>query len=482
MLWSFLILAVALVGIVVLRSLSKGVRMAFDLVCLIGLSAVLYRDGVTPLFHQPPPPSDPSALWLRAIAIAWWFLGARVTVSVMYFALQHNKRSRETRLFFDLIAAALYICTGLIVIRSVLVVPISGLLATSGIVAIVLGLALQNTLADVFAGMAVGVEAPFEVGHRISLGKNLEGQVIEMNWRSVRIQTDGNDIAVVPNSVVAKLEIINRSVPTRSRSDSVRLWCQPAADADQVIAVLNEAILLCPDILESPAPGVALTQLGPFCHGYTISFSVTDTQFLAPTKNLLLRHGRRQLYHAGLLAEGPKRRARVGQRLPARQALSELVLFESLDPDVVESLAKQVVTRPVEPGETLFSEGTADCTLHVVASGVIDVTKSGGSGDVVTLGRLGAGEYLGEIGLLTGAPHAATARARTHCQVHELSRSAIQPLLAANPGLVTAFERSARHGMDLINRRVAASASVQMDNRGEFLARIRDFFATRFAG
>jgi CRP-like cAMP-binding protein len=249
-----------------------------------------------------------------------------------------------------------------------------------------------------------------------------------------------------------------------------------------VIAVLNEAILLCPDILESPAPGVALTQLGPFCHGYTISFSVTDTQFLAPTKNLLLRHGRRQLYHAGLLAEGPKRRARVGQRLPARQALSELVLFESLDPDVVESLAKQVVTRPVEPGETLFSEGTADCTLHVVASGVIDVTKSGSSGDVVTLGRLGAGEYLGEIGLLTGAPHAATARARTHCQVHELSRSAIQPLLAANPGLVTAFERSARHGTDLINRRVAASASVQMDNRGEFLARIRDFFATRFAG
>jgi hypothetical protein len=92
MLWSFLILAVVLVGVVVLRSLSKGVRMAFDLVCLMGLSAVLYRDGVTPLFHQPPPTSDPSALWMRAIAIAWWLLGARVTVSVMYFALQHNRR------------------------------------------------------------------------------------------------------------------------------------------------------------------------------------------------------------------------------------------------------------------------------------------------------------------------------------------------------------------------------------------------------
>src|ERR1700761_6621369 len=224
MLWSFLILAVALVGIVVLRSLSNRVRIAFDVVCLMGLSAALYSHDISPLFHQPPSSAEPGTLWTRAIAIAWWLLGARVAVSVMYFALHHDRRSRETRLFFDLIAAAIYLCTGLIVVRSVLVVPISGLLATSGIVAIVLGLALQNTLADVFAGIAVGIEAPFHVGDRISLGNNIEGQVVEMNWRSIRIQTDGADIAIVPNSVVSKLEIVNRSVPNRTRSESVRLW------------------------------------------------------------------------------------------------------------------------------------------------------------------------------------------------------------------------------------------------------------------
>src|ERR1700744_427539 len=124
MLWSFLALAVALVGIVGLRALPKRIRLTFDAGCLLGLSAVLYHIGVTPLFHQPLGAVDAPSVWMRGMAIAWWLLSARVTVSLMYFALRHEHNSRETRLFFDLIAAAIYIRTGLIVLKSVLVLPI----------------------------------------------------------------------------------------------------------------------------------------------------------------------------------------------------------------------------------------------------------------------------------------------------------------------------------------------------------------------
>jgi small-conductance mechanosensitive channel len=106
----------------------------------------------------------------------------------------------------------------------------------------VLGLALQNTLSDVFSGIAVDIEAPFQVGDRVSLGNNIEGQVVEMNWRSIRIQTDGADIAIVPNSVVAKLQIVNRSVPNRDRAVSVQLLCPARADPDRVVEVLQENI------------------------------------------------------------------------------------------------------------------------------------------------------------------------------------------------------------------------------------------------
>ena len=120
------------------------------------------------------------------------------------------------------------------------------------------------------------------------------------------------------------------------------------------------------------------------------------------------------------------------------------MLFESSEPALIDKLAQQAVTRLLEPEEILFSEGTADCTLYVIASGVLEVTKAAESGVILPLGTLGAGEYLGEIGLLTGATHAATARARTHCYIHQLSHEAIAPLLEAHPGMLTAFGSEVR--------------------------------------
>src|SRR5262249_13867633 len=151
------------------------------------------------------------------------------------------------------------------------------------------------TLADVFAGIAVGIEAPFQVGDRISLGKELKGKVIETNWRSIRIQTDGDDIAIIPNSVVAKLEIVNRSVPTERRTVSVDIWCPVSSDADRVIEILHQATLLCPTILDEPAAAVAMTRLGPSSNGYSISFSVANSALVSSTKSRLLAQARRQL-------------------------------------------------------------------------------------------------------------------------------------------------------------------------------------------
>ena len=79
---------------------------------------------------------------------------------------------------------------------------------------------------------------------------------------------------------------------------------------------------------------------------------------------------------------------------------------------------------------------------------------------------------MAEISLLTGSPHAATARARTHCHIHHLSREAIEPILAANPALAVAFDKSARRGLDLLKRSVAARATESADASGQLLQRI----------
>jgi CRP-like cAMP-binding protein len=161
--------------------------------------------------------------------------------------------------------------------------------------------------------------------------------------------------------------------------------------------------------------------------------------------------------------------------LPTRQILSDLTLFECLPPAQLEDLAQHVVIRRLEPGEFLFKQGSSDATLYIVAAGILEVTQT--SGEVsMHLGNLGAGDYIGEICLLTGSPHAATARARTHCCIHHISRDAIAPLLAVNADLAAAFDKSARRGLDLLSRSVAARATDRVDSSNQLLQRIRAFF------
>jgi small-conductance mechanosensitive channel/CRP-like cAMP-binding protein len=479
--WSVALLVAAAAGLLALRTLSKRTRIALDIVCLIALSVVLHQRGASPLLGSAAVAPDIAPLWLRSLIVAWWLASARLVVGVLYFALRHDRRHRSAKLVVDLVAAAIYVGTAVIVLKSVLALPVAGLFATSGVVAIVLGLALQSTLADVFSGIAVGIEAPFQVGDRISLGTDIEGRVIETNWRSIRVQTDGEDIAIIPNSVMAKLQVVNRSVPTRRRRVSVEVRCPASVDPERVIQVLDQATLLSPAILETPAPGVALTRLGRRWNHYTISFSVAETSLMGGTKNVLLRHARRQLRYAGLLEQDPGGVAQPPARsrsmiLAPREVLGDLVLFEGLKPMELEDLATRLKTRLLEPDEVLFAEGATDATLYVVASGVVEMTRATGTATALTLGRLGAGEYIGEIGLLTGSPHASTARARTHCVVYQLRREAIAGLLETNAELAAALDKSVRRGLELVSRNVAATATGEVGMRGQLLQRIRRFF------
>jgi CRP-like cAMP-binding protein len=363
---------------------------------------------------------------------------------------------------------------------SVLALPIGGLLATSGVLAIVLGLALQNTLADVFAGIAFGIEAPFSVGDRISLGDKTEGTVVQMNWRSIRILTDGDDVAIIPNSVVAKSDIVNRSFPTRVRSACVELSCPAASDPERVIDTLKQATLLCPTILPVPPSSAVLIRLGPKESRYRVTFSVSDTEHLSTTKDQLLRHARQQLYYSGLYfpraaQDGGSSDEGTTCRLPVLPLLQDIVLFESLEPQQLAELAAHVTLRSLEPAEVLFAQGGSEATLFIVVSGILQISQETKFSGQQTVGFIGAGDYLGEVSLLTGASYAATAIARTPCKIYGLDCNVIKRLLAANSRLYAEFDRSARRGLAILNRGVAVRATDE-GARHSLVDRIRAFF------
>jgi small-conductance mechanosensitive channel/CRP-like cAMP-binding protein len=475
-----LILGFVIGSYMALRPFPSRVRYLFDFVCFVGATSILFRHQTLPLPGNGGA-ANATSLWLHAVAGIWWLFGARVLVAVMSFTLNHNRRWREARLFPDLTAAAIYTAAVSIVLISVLALPIGGLLATSGVLAIVLGLALQNTLADVFAGIAFGIEAPFNVGDRISLGDTIEGTVVQMNWRSIRILTDGDDVAIVPNSVVAKSNIVNRSFPTRVRSAFVELSCPATSNPERVIDTLQQATLLCPPILPVPLSNALLTRLGSTESQYRVTFSVSDTEHLSTTKDLLLRHARRQLYYSGLYFPcAPKDigTADEGTGRPAHAVLpllKDVILFEALDAEQLAELATQLKPRSLEPGQVLFAQGGTEATLYIVVSGILEISQHTELSGQQTAGFIGAGDYIGEVSLLTGTPYAATATARTHCKLYGLDCKVIKPLLAANSDLYAEFDRSARRGLAILNRGMAVRTTDDGAHES-LLHRIRAFF------
>ena len=95
-------------------------------------------------------------------------------------------------------------------------VPVGTLIATSGVFAVILGLALQSTLADVFSGIALNLSKPYGVGDWLSLGNGIEGKVVETNWRATYLINGANDLVIVPNSDLAKARLTNLSSPQRT--------------------------------------------------------------------------------------------------------------------------------------------------------------------------------------------------------------------------------------------------------------------------
>jgi small-conductance mechanosensitive channel len=200
---------------------SLWARALWRISALIVLTILVQRilgSPIAPQFHAE---DGVMRLWEHGIEIGWWIVGAQCAIGLTRLFLVFEARPRETQIISDLLAGMIYLVTLLAIVNFVFEVPIGGLLATSGVIAIVLGLALQSSLADVFSGIAIGIERPYSAGDLLWVEGGIEGRVIQVNWRSTHIATVNKDVAVVPNSVMAKARLINHSLPSTVRGNSI---------------------------------------------------------------------------------------------------------------------------------------------------------------------------------------------------------------------------------------------------------------------
>jgi small-conductance mechanosensitive channel/CRP-like cAMP-binding protein len=428
----------------------------------------------TPL--RPQFETDPPAmlLWQQIVEVGWWIVGARAAAAGIRAVVALEGRPHQSRILSDLLAAGIYIATGLAITNFAFSVPIGGLVATSGVIAIVLGLALQSTLADVFSGIAVGLERAYKPGDLLWVEGDIEGTVVQVSWRSTQVRTRHDNIAIIPNSVIAKSRLINRSSPTPARSDTLTVKVDSQADPARCVTILNAAVRTCLLPLAKPEPSVAYAGLTGDGSTFEIAYSVGSSDDLVAARTEVLSQVHRHLFHAGIaLAIAGSAHPPPVPPVTISVLIDHSDLFGVLPAEEREAFAKQFVTASLEKGDILIREAAPPSSVFLIVSGVVEVTRNdGGTRQVVA--RLGPGDAIGLVGLLTDKPHLATGTALTDVEAYQLNKAALATTLTVCPHMARGLKELALRKERMLLHDIAMPSSGPREHGQMFLMRIRE--------
>src|SRR5580700_1173927 len=235
-----------------------------------------------------------------ALKIAWWLWAAWLLVGFLRAFVIVERRPREGKLLQDLLAGLIYLAAVFAIVAYVFDLKIQGLLATSGAIAIVLGLALQSTLSDVFSGIVLNFSRPYRPGDWISIDGTTDGRVIEMNWRATHVLTMKRDLAIIPNSTIAKAKIVNTSSPSGIHGTTVTIQLDAKTLPSTGAEILRHAILNTRLILATPAPSVGVKSITADAIEFDLNFSVEELGQSTRAQNELFDWIYRHLAAAGI--------------------------------------------------------------------------------------------------------------------------------------------------------------------------------------
>ncbi|RDJ03865.1 cyclic nucleotide-binding domain-containing protein [Rhizobium grahamii] len=434
---------------VVLVVLSAAARMVFgknpslrlvaNLLFFALLTVVLLAHDIQP--YAPDIIRD-ELYWRIFVGIAkavWWIGGAMVLVSFVRLFLILERKPREGRLLQDLVVAIIYLGASLSVIAYVFSVPVGTLIATSGVFAIVLGLALQSTLNDVFSGIALNLGRPYTVGDWIVLEDDVQGRVIETNWRSTHLLNASNDVTIVPNSTMAKRRLTNLTSPDAAHGVTISIRLLPTLPPASIEETMREVLLSSNVVLKEPTPSVNIVALDSNAVEAELSFRVAGLSKISEAKNevydLVFRHTKA----AGLQLSPPPGSSpvdlAVGQSEDAAKhpgsawrLINALPLFATLTENEKELLVSGMKPLTFRKGTLIAAQETSLTSLMVVRSGVAVVERHTGEG-AIELTRLAPGDLFGERGVLMGALEPGNIRALTYVVAYEIAKDQLASVM-----------------------------------------------------
>ncbi|NJN16370.1 MAG: mechanosensitive ion channel [Oscillochloris sp.] len=388
------------------------------------------------------------SLLLAALVLVWGYILFDLSESLVVERSLHKRGITVPRLARDIVRAIAVIALALLTINQIFGVSLNSLLISSTVLSAVLGLALQDLLKDMIAGIALQTERPYGPGDWLLLDTNQPARVIEMNWRATRLVTVDNTHLVVPNAQMALTTINNYSIVQPLQALHIEILLSPDHPPNQVKEALAHAAANAPGVLSDPPPAARLITYGEYSVTYDVKFWMADFSRYIETRDAVMTniwyHMRRAGYRLPypvrdiFVHESDAHTTRIDEahrRDEIRIALRQVDLFAILSDDELDELVQNALLRIYGAGELLVRQGDRDDALFVIVQGRTRVEAAGPNNLPVRLADLAAGDIFGELALLTGEPRLATVTAIEDVQAVVVEREDLAPLLERNPSL-----------------------------------------------
>lgn len=437
LLWSALVLVADLLAWQLVHFARRVTKVGVRLGLFLVYSWMIIGAGVSPLSAPPWPETALLQMCATALAIVWWLYLARVLTEVFGLLWTHRV-GHNGRLLQDVIGALVFLVAIVAAAGYVMQLPVKGLLATSGAVAIIVGLALQSTLSDVFSGIVLNTTKPYQVDDSINID-GIEGRVLDINWRATYLLTTDGSTAVVPNSLAAKAKLINLSRPVDMHGVSISLQLPNHVRPRHVLDALERSLRGTSLLLTKPAPKAVVKASGETTTEYVASGYIAELDKRGEVRNQLFDLAYRHLEAAGIsrLAEGSTPSPPVSR---ARELLDEVKIFQGLGAEAKDQLAPGMTTKDYASGQRLLEVGEISEYLIVIAAGVLVAEVPDGDG-FLEVGRMGPGEILGEQSILGDTPSEARFTALTSSQVYRIDKAVTRQCVAQSSSVGKALDK-----------------------------------------
>lgn len=383
---------------------------------------------------------------IKTADVLWWILFAvLIHIAVerfIWIPLEEKSGRAIPRIGRRFVSFSVYMITALAIVAFVFDQKLTSLLATSGVIAMIIGLAIQINISNIFSGMAINIEHPFRVGDWVTIGEFEEGKVVDITWRTTRIITRMGCILSIPNSVAAESTIHNYDYPDDTFWLRFIVHVHPSHHPERVRKIIRDAVLSTEVVLKTPEPFIIFRGLSDWAADYLVYFVVRDYAWRLLHEEAVWLRIWIHLNRAGIapaiqrqeihLFKGVKERGEEAATKPIT-LLQEVALFRPFSDKAKNYLSDCMHKHRFNEGDIIVRQGDAGNSLFIIVEGVIGVRVQSPEGESIEVARLGAGEFFGEMALLTGEDRAATVIALTGTYLFEITKEDIKPLLENEP-------------------------------------------------